>query len=116
MSSSAAAKTVETTTGSGTNELRRLSTFLEISQALAGAANQKAALHQVLNILERHHGAVRSTIALLTQAEGEIEIVVAEGPAGGKADAKFRLGEGITGRVAQTEEYVGSEVVMLCRR
>src|SRR5947207_2042773 len=102
MSSSAALKTIETTTGSSTSELRRLSSFLEISQTLAAAANQKTAMHQVLGVLERHHGVVRSTIALLNQTEGQIEVVASEGPAGGKADAKFRLGEGITGRVVQS--------------
>ena len=48
------------------------------SQTLAAATNQKTALHQVLGILERHHGAVRSTIALLSQADGDIEVVAAE--------------------------------------
>ena len=61
--------------------------------------NQKSALHQVLGVLERHHSVVRSTVALLELRGGEIEVVASEGPPGGKADAKFRLGEGITGRV-----------------
>src|SRR6185436_14952560 len=106
MSSNAALKSVETTTSSSTNELRRLSSFLEISQTLAAATNQKSAMHQVLGILERHHGAVRSTIALLSQAEGQIEVAASEGPAGGKADVKFRLGEGITGRVVQSSKPI----------
>ena len=90
-----------TTTTSGTAELRRLSTLLEISQTLSAGAHQKTALHQVLNILERHHSLIRSTVALLTSAE-EIEVVASEGPGAGKGDAKFRLGEGITGRVVQS--------------
>ena len=102
MSSNVALKTVETTTSSSTSELRRLSSFLEISQTLAAATNQKSAMHQVLGILEKHHGAVRSTIALLNQAEAQIDVVASEGPVAGKADAKFRLGEGITGRVVQS--------------
>jgi Nif-specific regulatory protein len=106
MSSNAALKSVETTTGSSTSELRRLSSFLEISQTLAAATNQKSAMHQVLGILERHHGAVRSTIALLSQSEGQIEVVASEGPAAGKADVKFRLGEGITGRVVQSSKPI----------
>jgi len=60
----------------------------------------------VLGILERHHGAVRSTIALLSQSEGQIEVVASEGPAAGKADVKFRLGEGITGRVVQSSKPI----------
>ena len=106
MSSNAALKSVETATGSSTSELRRLSSFLEISQTLAAATNQKSAMHQVLGILERHHGAVRSTIALLSQSEGQIEVVASEGPAAGKADVKFRLGEGITGRVVQSSKPI----------
>jgi Nif-specific regulatory protein len=100
--SNVALKTVETTTGSSTSELRRLSSFLEISQTLAAASNQKSAMHQVLGILEKHHGAVRSTIALLNLAEAQIDVVASEGPTAGKADTKFRLGEGITGRVIQS--------------
>ena len=70
MGPSVALKKVETTTTDGNaHELRRLSTFLEISQTLAAAPNQKAALHQVLAILERHHSVVRSTIALLDEGE-----------------------------------------------
>jgi Nif-specific regulatory protein len=106
MSSTAALKTVETTTGSSTSELRRLSSFLEISQTLATAASQKTGMHQVLAILQRHHGAVRSTIALLNPAEGHIEVVASDGPTAGKADAKFRLGEGITGRVVQSAKPI----------
>ena len=100
MATSVALKFLETTS-SHTSELRRLSTFLEVSQTLAAAPNQKAAFHQVLGILERHHHVVRSTVALLNPND-EIEIVAAEGPPGGKADATFRLGEGITGRVVQS--------------
>ena len=100
-SSAAGLRFAEATTSSHTSELRRLSTFLEISQTLAAASNQKTALHQVLNILERHHNAIRSTVALLNPSD-EIEVVAAEGPPGGKADATFRLGEGITGRVVES--------------
>ena len=92
MATNAAGLTLaDVTTRSGTSELRRLSTLLEISQALSAGTNQKAALHQVLGILDRHHSVVRSTVALLA-ANGDIEVVAAEGPPGGKADAKFRLG------------------------
>jgi Nif-specific regulatory protein len=101
MPSSSALKSTETT-ASNSNELRRLSTFLEISQTLASATNQKAALHQVLAVLERHHGAVRSSIALANDADGEIQVVASEGPGGTKPEVKFRPGEGITGRVVQS--------------
>src|SRR3954466_5084592 len=72
MSSSSAFNSIEKTTTSSTSELRRLSSFLEISQALAAGSHQKTAMHQVLAILTRHHGALRSTIALLNRAEDQI--------------------------------------------
>ena len=103
--SSAGLTLADVTTSSSTSELRRLSTLLEISQTLAAGVNQKSALHQVLGILDRHHSIVRSTVALLA-ANGDIEVVAAEGPPGGKADAKFRLGEGITGRVVQSSKPI----------
>ena len=52
-------------------EARRLSTLLEVSQVLSGTLNLRAALHRVLEILARHHGAVRSAVTLL-QDGGEL--------------------------------------------
>ena len=95
----------EATTRSTTNELRRLSTFLEISQTLSSTTKQKSAFHQVLGILERHHGVLRSTVALVTK-DAEIEVVAAEGGTGAKRDAKFRLGEGINGRVVESSKPI----------
>ena len=74
MSTAANLKFAEAKTSSHTSELRRLSTFLEISQTLAAASNQKSAFHQVLGVLERHHNVLRSTVALLNTS-GEIEVV-----------------------------------------
>ena len=102
MPSIGAGYTQADTTNRKAAEVRRLSTFLEISQALATASSQKAALHQVLGILARHHGVVRSTIALLSKTDGEVEVVAFDGPAPAGAEATFRLGEGITGRVVQS--------------
>src|SRR6267143_286641 len=45
-------------------ETRRLSTLLDVSQALTGTLNLKASLHRVLEILARHHGAVRGIVSL----------------------------------------------------
>jgi Nif-specific regulatory protein len=88
-------------TGDETNENRRLSTFLEVGHTLATATNYKNALSQVLGILQRHHHVIRGTVSLLG-ADGDIDVVAAEGPGVGKTDIKFRVGEGITGRVVQS--------------
>ena len=45
-------------------EIRKLTTLLEVSQALASPPNIKLAFHRVLEILERFHGTSRSVIAL----------------------------------------------------
>jgi Nif-specific regulatory protein len=45
-------------------EVRKLTSLLEVSQALASPPNLKSAFHRVLEILERYHGTSRSVIAL----------------------------------------------------
>jgi len=54
-------------------EIRRLSSLLEISQALSGTLNLKSALHRVLEILSKYNGAVRSIITLLHD-DGELRV------------------------------------------
>ena len=54
--------------GSGrdhTNEIRRLATLLEVSQALSGVLNLKAALQSVLDILERRHQVAGGAVLLV---------------------------------------------------
>ena len=87
-------------------EIRKLTTLLEISQALSGTLDQKAALHRVLEILENHHGFVSSAVTLLSPDSGEIYIEAASGltPEGRKV--RYRLGEGITGRVVESGKPV----------
>ena len=85
------------------SEVRKLATLLEASQALSGTLNLRSALHRVLEILGRHHGAIRSTVAILQDDEKEIVVEVADGPvrSGAKA-ARYQLDEGITGKVVET--------------
>jgi Nif-specific regulatory protein len=45
-------------------EVRKLTSLLDVSQALSSPANIKSAFHRVLEILERYHGTSRSVIAL----------------------------------------------------
>jgi Nif-specific regulatory protein len=45
-------------------EIRKLTSLLDVSQALASPVNLKSAFHRVLEILERYHGTSRSVIAL----------------------------------------------------
>jgi Nif-specific regulatory protein len=86
-------------------EARRLSTLLEVSQALSGTLNLKASLHRVLEILARHHGAVRGLVSLL-HADGDLRVEASDGLPDGAARVTYRIGEGITGRVVQSAKPV----------
>ncbi|HXG91531.1 MAG TPA: sigma 54-interacting transcriptional regulator [Blastocatellia bacterium] len=85
-----------------TGDIRKLTTLLEVSQALSGTLNLKAALHHALEILERHHGMIRSVVTLLNEEAGEIHIEAANGLTSDGMRARYRLGEGITGRVVES--------------
>src|SRR3954471_7758277 len=61
-------------------EIRKLTSLLEASQALANATNFKAALHRVLEILERSHDAVCSAVALEGGEGLPLQVAAALGP------------------------------------
>src|SRR5450432_4534575 len=84
-----------------TRETRRLSTLLEVSQALSGTLNLKASLHRVLEILARHHGAVRGIVSVLDE-DGELRVEAADGIGDSLRLVRYRVGEGITGKVVQS--------------
>ena len=82
-------------------EARRLSTLLEVSQALSGTLNLKASLHRVLEILASHHGAVRGIVSIVHE-DGELAVEASDGRADASREVSYRVGEGITGRVVQS--------------
>src|SRR5438034_6278357 len=84
-----------------TRETRRLSTLLEVSQALSGTLNLKASLHRVLEILARHHGAVRGIVSVL-DADGDLRVEASDGVSDSPGGVTYRVGEGITGKVVQS--------------
>jgi len=81
-------------------EARRLATLLEVSQALSGTLNLKSSMQRVLQILIRHHGVVRGMVTLLR--EGELHVEAIEGFDDRARTVSFKVGEGITGQVAQS--------------
>jgi Nif-specific regulatory protein len=83
-------------------EVRKLSTLLEASQALSATLDLKEGLRRVLEILGRHHGAIRSTVVLLSEDSADVEVEVSAGaatPPGRRL--RYRVGEGIAGRVVE---------------
>jgi Nif-specific regulatory protein len=85
-----------------TSEIKKLSTLLEVSQALSGTLNLKAALHRVLEVLEQQHGMLRSSVMLLNEEANELTIEAANGITADGQRQRYRLGEGITGRVVES--------------
>jgi Nif-specific regulatory protein len=83
-------------------EVRKLSTLLEASQALSNTIDLREALQRVLGILGRHHGAIRSTVVLLNEEHGDVELEASSGAIAPGKRVRYRLGEGITGQVVQS--------------
>src|SRR5690349_14780233 len=65
--------------GRPSGEIRKLTSLLEVSQALANATNFKASLHRVLEILEKSHDGVRSAVAIEAGEQLPLEVVASVG-------------------------------------
>lgn len=85
-----------------TTEAAELTTLLEISQLLLKSSNLKKYLNQVLEILASRHGFIRGAITLLRGELREIHIEASSGLKPRGQRARYRLGEGITGRVVES--------------
>jgi Nif-specific regulatory protein len=87
-------------------EIRKLATLIEISQALSGTLNFRVALNPVLDILERHHHVVRGVVTLFDEETRELAIEASVGLTAQGRRARYRIGEGITGRVVESSRPV----------
>jgi len=75
----------------------------EISKALNEHLDLRKSLYKVLDILSNSLNMVRGTVTILDLMRNEINIEVAHGMSvNAIAQAKYKLGEGITGRVIDT--------------
>jgi len=80
-----------------------ISLLYEIHEALNEHMDMKRALYRVLSILAESLDLTRGAITLLDPVTREIHIEVAHGiPEKAKKSVKYKMGEGITGRVIQT--------------
>jgi Nif-specific regulatory protein len=79
----------------------------EISEALNEHLDLKKSLYQVLEILSNSLNMVRGTITILHPLRNEIHIEVAHGLSRSAVErVKYKLGEGITGRVIETGKAI----------
>ncbi len=84
-------------------KLKELSLLFDISQALDQSMDIREVLAPTLQALADHMGMSRGTLTLLNRKTGEIAIEVAHGLSRSQQRrGKYRLGEGITGKVVQT--------------
>jgi Nif-specific regulatory protein len=87
-------------------DARQLSDLLEVSQTLGGTLNLRAALQRVIAILEESRGTLSATIVLRDEEAGDLAVEAASGGGSSVRNARYRLGEGIVGRVAQSGRTV----------
>jgi Nif-specific regulatory protein len=86
-----------------TRQVHELEMLYKISRILADGTIRKKALADVLNALEQELGLNRGTITLLAPDSKEIRIEVAQSlPEEQRRTVRYRMGEGVTGKVMQT--------------
>jgi Nif-specific regulatory protein len=86
-------------------ESRRLSTLLEVSQALSGTLNLRSGLHRVLEVLAKYHSTVRGMVTLLRD-NGELHIEASDGIDAPSHAVRYRVGEGIIGKVVESSRPI----------
>lgn len=83
-----------------TNELRLL---FEVSRALDGASDLSDHLDTALRLMARYTGMMRGTLLLVDPVKGDIAVEAAYGlKSAEQKRARYKYGEGITGRVIET--------------
>ena len=85
-----------------TDAARQLALLVEAGLVFSGELSTRVAFEQVFEILKRHHGVVRGAVTLLNAKTQEIRVEVSSGLSDAGRFARYRLGEGITGRVVET--------------
>jgi Nif-specific regulatory protein len=84
-------------------ELRVVQLLFDISQTLNKSLKLEEVMEPVLDMMADHAGMMRGTITLFNRETGEIEIDVAHGLSEEeRVRGRYKLGEGITGKVIET--------------
>ena len=84
-------------------EVQELSLLFEISQVLDRSLDLRESVHPVLKAMADHMGMLRGSLTLLNRDTGEISIEAAYGLSPSQKErGRYRLGEGVTGKVVQT--------------
>ncbi len=81
---------------------RQLSDLLEVSQTLGATLNLRSALQRVLAMLEESHGTLAGHIVLRDGEGNDLRVEAASGGGATGQKTRYRVGEGIVGRVVQS--------------
>lgn len=76
--------------------------LVEAGHVLSGELSPRVSFEQVLEILKHRHGMVRGAVTLLDARSSEIRVEISTGLSDAGRMARYRLGEGITGRVVES--------------
>jgi Nif-specific regulatory protein len=88
-------------------KIEEITLLYEITKALNESLDLKKSLYKVLDILSNSMNMVRGTITILDPFRNEINIEVAHGlTRKAMENVKYKLGEGVTGRVIETGRAV----------
>ncbi|MEE4376417.1 MAG: nif-specific transcriptional activator NifA [Candidatus Competibacteraceae bacterium] len=84
-----------------------LETLFQVSQVLSGPFKLQETLQELLQVLHEHGGMQRGMVSLLDPEKGELLVSAVQGqdPARSR-EIRYRLGEGIVGRVLQQGEKI----------
>jgi len=108
-------------TGHQDVELINLACLYKITKSLASASNLRDCLEQVMAVLAEEKGMNSGTVTIVNPTTGELEIEVAPSiTAEARRRGKYKMGEGITGKVVATGEpimvpQIGEEPLFLNR-
>jgi Nif-specific regulatory protein len=88
------------------SEALELATLFDVSQVLSGSRSLREALSAGLRILAHYHGVPRSSVTLVDEGSDELYIEASFGLDAAGQQTRYRLGEGITGRVAASGKAI----------
>ncbi len=100
---------------------RELDCLYQIGQSLVSSPSLNVSMHRIMDVLAEKMGMNRGTLTLLKPESGELIIEIAHGmPEEKRRKGKYKIGEGITGKVFETGEplvvpQIGKEPLFLNR-
>jgi len=94
-------------TGSHDVEQDNLACLYEVTKHLASAHSLQQCLEKIMAILDTDKGMHSGTVTIVNPTTGELEIEVAHGiSAEARKRGRYKIGEGITGKVVVTGEPI----------